>query len=279
MRLVFTLLLFFLLAQVVGLFTGYAVLRDITDNPFVSSMVVTADTQSPMNALVFIGYTLVGAAVIIFAIRVLKISLVLFRGMEFIIISTSSSLVFYALFRILLGYEASTIAAIVSGIAFAAAKVFLPSLKNPAAILATAGVGVVFGISMGIVPVLLFLVLLSVYDFISVFMTKHMVEMANYIVSKDLAFTVTARAPPTQVGGVKRIDLGTGDLIAPVMMEVSALSFSPLAALFVMAGSVIAMAVFLTMVWKKKLVLPALPPIVLGMLAGLLLWYALFGAY
>ncbi len=278
MRLVFTLLLFFLLAQVVGIFTGYAILRDMNSNPFVSSMVVTTDTQSPMTALVFIAYTLVGAALIIFVIRVLKISLVLFRGMEFIIISTSSSLVFYAVFRILLGYEASTIAAIVSGIAFAAAKAFLPNLKNPAAIMATAGVGVVFGISMGIVPVLIFLMLLSVYDFISVFLTKHMVEMANYIISKDLAFTVTARAPATETGPVKRIDLGTGDLIAPVMMEVSVLSFSPLAALFVMLGSVVAMALFLTLVWRKKLVLPALPPIVLGMLSGLLLWYALFGA-
>ena len=278
MRLVFTLLLFFLLAQVVGIFTGYAILRDMNSNPFVSSMVVTTDTQSPMTALLFIAYTLVGAALIIFVIRVLKISLVLFRGMEFIIISTSSSLVFYAVFRILLGYEASTIAAIVSGIAFAAAKAFLPNLKNPAAIMATAGVGVVFGISMGIVPVLIFLMLLSVYDFISVFLTKHMVEMANYIISKDLAFTVTARAPATETGPVKRIDLGTGDLIAPVMMEVSVLSFSPLAALFVMLGSVVAMALFLTLVWRKKLVLPALPPIVLGMLSGLLLWYALFGA-
>ncbi len=277
MKLVYTLLLFFLLAQVIGIFTGYAILRDMNSNPFVTSMVVTTNSQSPMTAVVFILYTLIGAALIIFIIRVLKVSLVLFRGMEFIIIATASSIVFYAVFRVLLGYEASTIGAIVAGIAFAIAKIILPQLKNPAAIMATAGVGVIFGISMGIVPVLIFLVLLSIYDFLSVFLTKHMVEMANYIISKDLAFTVTARAPATETGEVRRIDLGTGDLIAPVMMEVSILQFSPVAALFVMAGSFVAMALFLTLVWRKKLVLPALPPIVLGMLAGLLLWYAVFG--
>ena len=77
---------------------------------------------------------------------------------------------------------------------------------------------------------------------------------------------------------MKRIDLGTGDLIAPVMLEVSILPYSPVAALFVMAGSFVAMALFLFFVWKKKLVLPALPPIVLGMVAGLIAGFVI-GAY
>ena len=278
MKLVVTLLLFFLLAQVVGLFTGYTILKDMANNPYVSGLVVTSNTQDPMNALFFIAYTLFGAVVIILVIRKLKMSMALFRVMEFVLIATSSSLVFYAVLRLGLGYDISTLGGTVLGLAFSAAKYFRPDLKNAAAIMATAGVGVIFGISMGVLPVLLFLALLSIYDFLSVFITKHMVEMANYIISKDLAFTVTAKEVEPRTKEVKRIDLGTGDLIAPVMMEISILPYSPVAALFVMLGSVTAMALFLTLVWKKKLVLPALPPIVLGMVAGLLAWY-LLGAY
>jgi len=278
MKLVYSLLLFFLLAQIVGIFTGYTILRDMAGNPYVSGLVVTSNTQDPMNALFFIAYTLVGAVVIVLVIRKFKLNMIFFRAMEFVLIATSSSLVFYAVLRMMLGYDISTLGGAVLGLAFSTAKYFKPDLKNPAAILATAGVGVVFGISMGVLPVLLFLALLSIYDFLSVFVTRHMVEIANYIIAKDLAFTVTAKEVEPRTKEVKRIDLGTGDLIAPVMMEVSILPYSPLAALFVMIGSVSAMALFLTLVWKKKLVLPALPPIVLGMVAGLLAWY-LLGAY
>ena len=59
-------------------------------------------------------------------------------------------------------------------------------MKNTAAILVTAGVGTIFGVSMGILPLLMFLILLAVYDFLSVFVTKHMGEMAEFIVKKDL---------------------------------------------------------------------------------------------
>jgi len=275
MKLIYMLLLMFLMAQALGMFTGMIILHDFTQNPYVSSLVVTADAQDPLNALLFIGYTVLGAVVIVLVIRRFRLNMVVFRIMEFILIATSSSLVFYAICRLALGYEISTIAGMAAGLSLAGAKVFMPQLKNPSAILATAGVGVVFGISMGVVPVLIFLALLSIYDFLSVFITRHMVEIADYIITRDLAFTVTAKAVVPETREVKRIDLGTGDLIAPIMMEVSIMPYSRVAAVFVMLGSFIAMALFLTLVWKKKLVLPALPPIVLGMVAGLLAWYAL----
>lgn len=276
MRLVISLLVFFLLAQLVGIFTAGTIINDIDKNPFVGKAMVASDSNNPLNALFFIGYILVSAAVIIFIIRKLRMNFVIFRIIEFLLISSSSSLVFYAVFRLFLGYEASTFIGIVAGLSLALAKIFLPRLKNLSAILATAGVGVVFGVSLGVVPIIIFLVLLSIYDFLSVFITRHMIEIADFVIKKDLAFTVTAKK---EVPGeaVKRIDLGTGDLIAPVMLEVALLPFSFNAALFVMLGSFIAMALFLTLVWKKRLVLPALPPIVLGMVFGLLFGF-LIGA-
>lgn len=278
-RLLLSMLSFFAIAQVLGIFTGAVVLRDFTENPYVSSLVVTTDSDSPINAFLFIGYILAGAAIMILMIRKLKFMPIVFMVMEFVLISTSSSIVFYAILRSFMGLEESTLAGIVLALIFAGLKTRLPQLKNAAAIMATAGVGVIFGISLGLIPLILFLILLSVYDFLSVFATKHMVEMANFIVKKDLAFTVTARAPPPKPGEKEqRIDLGTGDMIAPIMLEVSALAISPLASIFVFAGAVLSLGLFLTLVWKKKMVLPALPPIVLGMIVFLLLGF-LIGAY
>jgi presenilin-like A22 family membrane protease len=142
--------------------------------------------------------------------------------------------------------------------------------------MATAGVGVIFGISLGLTPLILFLIFLSVYDFISVFKTKHMVEMADFIVSKEMAFTVTAKAPPKAPGQKEqRIDLGTGDMIAPIMLEVAVLPLSPIATIFVFVGAVVSLGIFLSLVWKKKMVLPALPPIVLGMILSLAIGFLL----
>lgn len=278
MRLLAAMLSFFIIAQVLGIFTGIVILRDITRNPYVSDLVVTSDADNPANAFVFITYILVAAAGMIVFIRFFKNEMV-FRIMEFLLISSASSIVFYSFLRFVAGYEESTLISIAVALAFSSARVFMPSLKNAAAILATAGVGVIFGISLGIFPLIVFLVLLSIYDFLSVFATKHMVEMANFIVKQDLAFTVTARAPPKRRGEKEqRIDLGTGDMIAPIMLEVSVFPFSPVASLFVFIGAVVSLGLFLSLVWKKKMVLPALPPIVLGMVVSLLIGF-LIGAY
>jgi presenilin-like A22 family membrane protease len=269
MRLVYTLLLFFTLAQFLGIFTGKIILGDIETNPYVSGLLVTSDTEDPGNALLFTAYVLLGAVISILIIRKLELHFFLFRIIEFILIAMTSSLVFYAFLRLAFGYDISTLGGVLIGLAFASAKIFVHQLKNMAAIFATAGVGVVFGISMGIVPIVFFLILLSIYDFVSVFITKHMVELADFIISKDLAFTITAqRVLPSKE--VRRIDLGTGDIIAPIMMEVSLLSYAPITAMFVMIGSVISLGTFLILIHNNKICLPALPPIVLGTILGLL---------
>ena len=279
MKLITTILVFFISAQLLGIFTGITIVLDLTKNPYVNGLVMTGNVNNPLNAVFFIIYMLLGAVVMIILMRVFRLRIMAFRLLEFVMIATTSSIVFYAFLRLALGYGESTALGIVLGLAFSAAKIIRPSLKNAAAILATAGVGVIFGISLGLFPVVLFLILLAIYDYLSVFSTKHMVEMANFVVQRDLAFTVTAKGPPAAPGQKEqRVDLGTGDMIAPIMMEVSALAFNPVAAAFVFVGAVVSLAIFLQYVWKKKMVLPALPPIVLGMFVALMIGF-LVGAY
>jgi presenilin-like A22 family membrane protease len=167
---------------------------------------------------------------------------------------------------------------ILLGILFAIAKFFFPSIKNIATILATAGVGVVFGISLGVVPVIILLLLLSIYDYIAVFKTRHMVEMANFMMKKELSFTVTARTYIPALKKEARIDLGSGDIIAPIMFEVSALHLSPLASLLVFVGAVSSLSLFLFLAYRKRMVLPALPPITFGMILLFLVGH-IAGAY
>lgn len=276
MRLLATMLLIFIIAQLLGIYTGLAILTDMSQNPLVGDLVVTTDASDPFNAVFFIGYILAGAVFMILMIRYFGLSQLLFRAMEFFLIASASSIVFYAFLRLVTDYEISTMGGIIMGLTFSGSRVFLPGLKNAAAVLATAGVGVIFGVSLGLVPMLIFLIFLSIYDFLAVFATKHMVELAEFVVKKDLAFTVTAKAPPVKPGGrEQRIDLGTGDMIAPIMLEVGALQVSPVATLFVFVGAVVSLGLFLTLVWKKKMILPALPPIVLGMLVSLFLGFLL----
>lgn len=274
MKLLQKMLLFFVIAQLLGVFTGIRIFLDYEQNPYVAALTVTAEREDPFNAFYFIGYILIGAGIMLILIRTLGLYQLVFRALEFLLLSTSSSIVFYSFLRIISGFEISMMGGVVLGLGLATAKLFKASLKNIAVMLAVAGVGVVFGVSLGVVPLIIFLIFLSVYDYLSVFITKHMVEFATFIIKRDLAFTVTARE---RIPGKreKRIDMGTGDFIAPIMLEVALLPYDILASSFVFLGSVVSLAVFLNIVARRKVVLPALPPIVFGSLAGLLLYLAL----
>ncbi|MFH1520883.1 MAG: presenilin family intramembrane aspartyl protease [Candidatus Micrarchaeota archaeon] len=279
MRLLVSMLGLFIIAQLLGMFTGAVVINDIEKNPYASSMVMTNNAEDPMNAVFFILYILLGAVVMVLLIRKFAMFPIIFRIMEFMMIASAGSIAIYAILRLVLDYEISTILAIILALVFSALRLKFPELKNAAAIMATAGVGTVFGISLGLMPLILFLVLLSIYDFLAVFKTKHMVEMANFVVQKNMAFTVTATAPPTKMGQKEqRIDLGTGDMVAPIMLEVATMAFKPAATPFVFAGAVISFGLFIGLVYKKKMVLPALPPIVAGMIVALLIGF-IFGFY
>ncbi|MEK6978644.1 MAG: presenilin family intramembrane aspartyl protease [Candidatus Micrarchaeota archaeon] len=267
--LILRLLAMFVLAQIIGTYTGVILLSDMKENPFVQAFVITEKPQDLLNAVYFVAYALAGAAFLMFVIRFVRSEL-FFRLMEFALISTASSLVFYSLLRIWLPYGESMTLGILLALALATLKFFVQSIKNIAAILATAGAGAIFGSSFSLPVAVLFLILLSVYDYIAVLKTKHMVEMAKFMIQKELAFTVTSRKYVPEVKKEARIDLGTGDLIAPIIVEVAAFSINPLISVVVGFGALVSLGLFLFLVWRKGLVLPALPPITAGVIVSLL---------
>jgi len=160
--------------------------------------------------------------------------------------------------------------------------------NNITIIFSISGVGALLGASLGVLPAMIFVLLVSIYDFISVFITKHMVFMAKAIVKQPTIFTVSVPS----VFGLKKVkskvraklvrarvfNLGTGDIVLPLIFIVSLLtSFGFKYAMFSLIGVTIALVLLLN--WrisstdKKSRPLPAMPFLALGLFGGF--WIAL----
>ena len=113
-------------------------------------------------------------------------------------------------------------------------------------------VSIIGGVSAGLlgyafsVPVaLLFYVLLILYDFISVFITKHMVELVKGV---------------EDIGGEGRyVALGGGDLVLPALFSTSLIHMGAVPAVISILGSVIGVWWAFSCLRRFKRPLPALP--------------------
>jgi len=161
-------------------------------------------------------------------------------------------------------------------------------------ILIAAGAASIFGISLSIVPVIILLIILLVYDAISVYKTKHMITLAEGVVdmrSPILFIVPKKRGYSYRNEGIANIDgggeraayiIGMGDMIMPSILVVSAnvfldtvkIGFITLPALGAMIGSVIGLALLL-MVVRKGNPQAGLPPINGGAILGFLAGYGL----
>ncbi len=151
-------------------------------------------------------------------------------------------------------------------------------VHNILVILALSGLGYFFGLAVEPKTVILLLLILSAYDFIAVYKTKHMVKMAKSMLEsgavmgiiipqkfKDFVADVGKVRP-----GAKFIVRGGGDIAFPLIFSVSMLEqgFFPalLVALFSLLGLVCSLIIFLLQ--KERKPIPALPPIALFSIIG-----------
>ncbi|HLF15824.1 MAG TPA: presenilin family intramembrane aspartyl protease PSH [Candidatus Thermoplasmatota archaeon] len=109
-------------------------------------------------------------------------------------------------------------------------------------LLVAAGAASVFGISLGILPVIVLLVLLAVYDAIAVYKTKHMLSLADSVIELRLPVLLVIpkvmgysfRREATRMrdasadtkGEREAMFMGLGDLVMPTILVVSALHFA-----------------------------------------------------
>jgi presenilin-like A22 family membrane protease len=164
-------------------------------------------------------------------------------------------------------------------------------------ILIAAGVAAIFGSSLEYYLVILLLVLLAVYDAISVYKTKHMITLAEGVIDlkTPILFVIPKRRDYSFIrDGIGKLDdggeraafiIGMGDLIMPSILVVSANVFLQgwrfagiinLPALGAIIGSLAGLAVLLHFVSSGK-PQAGLPPLNGGTILGFLAGWALAG--
>jgi presenilin-like A22 family membrane protease len=162
-------------------------------------------------------------------------------------------------------------------------------IKNPIVlnqdlliIFSLAGIGASLGLALRPEAMILILIILSIYDFIAVYKTKHMVKIAKDMIETG---TILGLVFPFETAGFlkstkeikpgegKFLILGGGDVALPLIFSVSLLKFGILksfvVALFSLLGLFVNFLFFLTQ--KERKAIPALPLISLFSIIGYLL--------
>ena len=159
-------------------------------------------------------------------------------------------------------------------------------LQDVVMILTFAGVGAVLGISLAPETAVLILVVLSFYDIIAVYKTRHMVELAEAMIQSRAIFGFVVPMSFKGFGermmrvspGEQFMILGSGDVILPLLLCASLVRTSVgqalIVALFSVAGLLLMHLIFTNQ--KVRQPMAALPPIaamtILGYLAAFLIF-------
>ncbi len=150
-------------------------------------------------------------------------------------------------------------------------------------LMAISGIGASIGIGVTPATVISILAVLSLYDVIAVYKTKHMVTMFNKLLEKGVVMAIVMpKSAMATTASVKEIKpgpkhgfmlLGTGDIAFPLIFAVSVMKTSLFSALFVVAGALVGVVVVnkLLIGQAERRAIPALPPIALCSILGFFL--------
>ena len=153
-------------------------------------------------------------------------------------------------------------------------------IHNICIIIGIAGLGAMLGLRVRPETMIPLLIFFSVYDFIAVYKTKHMVKMAKEMIEHQaiLALIIPEKASDfkgklkqVKAGG-KFMVLGGGDIVFPLLFCVSLLPRGLLVSLIVAGFSLIGLffSYFVFTRQKIKKPIPALPPIAIFSIIGFL---------
>ncbi|MDN7011616.1 hypothetical protein FGW20_00885 [Methanoculleus sp. FWC-SCC3] len=264
-----------------------------------AGLVAFEDPESVANPLIFIGMLLAFTLVLLFLLRT--------GGRRFIAAFIGFALfmtfiyIFGALSLLALGPTTAAAAGTLIGAVAATALLYLyPEwyVIDILGVLISAGVASIFGISLAVLPVIVLLVLLAIYDAISVYRTKHMITLAEGVLETKAPIMVVVpkradysfRKEGLNISeGEERgaFVMGMGDLIMPSILVASSHVFVDAPALLwvlsaptlgAMAGALAGLAVLLYIVNKGN-PQAGLPPLNGGAILGFLVGAALAGSF
>jgi len=122
---------------------------------------------------------------------------------------------------------------------------------NIVGLILAVGITAILGMSLGIIPVLILLIILAAYDAIAVYRTKHMVALAEGVTplrlpilfvvpsSEDFSMDKLEGKSLTRKEGEEReaFFMGVGDTVIPGILVVSASIFLPATASFILSAN------------------------------------------
>lgn len=151
-------------------------------------------------------------------------------------------------------------------------------LNNLCFIFGLAGLGGILGLSLEPLVIVFLLLIFSIYDFIAIYKTKHMVKMAKEMVEAKIIFGLIV---PQKISDLKTdlkkvepgggfLILGGGDVAFPLLLSASLVPGGILNSLIVAIFSLIGLFVSFYIFTKQKVrqPIPALPPIALFSIIG-----------
>jgi len=210
----------------------------------ISQIPVQSEASQPSYAGTFLLYILIATAVFLILARFFP------RGFRWLLAALEifflwgTSTVMYSLF---LPETAATIAGIVTAVLRA---IFWRSsiAQNVSTLIIAAVSTAVVGLSVAPAVAVLLLAIMATYDFISVFVTKHMVTLAKALGARER-------------GSGEIHMLGTGDIVIPGIVAVSLLRVGILPAVLSALGALIGLITTIWLARRWKRILPALPSI------------------
>lgn len=215
--------IFLVLVQVISIMLA----QPMIDNDFQ----FTEDTGNIWNAVYYIGMILLFTLFILYAMK--KQMKWIIHG--FILFAVASTLyyVFFAIFANFMDDVTNFWLTLVISFLLTVLMYKFPEwyVIDIIGILIGAGVVAIFGISFAILPTIVLLILLAVYDAISVYQTKHMLTLAEgvmdmkvpilFVIPRHLDFSFRNYKYDAE-GEREAFFMGLGDAIMPTILVVSA---------------------------------------------------------
>lgn len=231
-----------------------------------------SDPEDTGNVFIWLAIILIFTAFIFIVIKMNKRWVI--KAIIFLTVASTLYYVFFASFSSFLSPGSNLILTVILSISLTVVLYKFPEwyVIDIIGVIIGAGAASIFGISLAVVPTLLLLVLLAVYDYIAVYRTKHMIALAEGVMDLRLPVLLVIPKHWNYSFLTEKFDkeereaffMGLGDAVMPSLLVVSA-NF------FVRAGSY-------TFPVIGTVNIPAIGAII-GTLAGfsVLMWFVMKG--
>jgi presenilin-like A22 family membrane protease len=235
------------------------------------------DADNPVNPLVYIVMILLITGIVLILIKYGKGRIIqaIFLTSVFVTIFIMFIPLIYLVYP---SVNAALLGSLVIAVAMVSALIIHPEwyMIDIVGITVATGVTAILGMSLGILPAMIFLILLAVYDAISVYKTKHMLTLAEgvsplgipvlFVVPKKGGFKMDSLKGKSIIAeGEEReaVFMGLGDSVIPGILVVSAFMFLPgssgsidfanlIVALGTIIGSFIGYLLLMRLVYRGK---------------------------